>query len=113
MRDIAGEAGQRPAGGLRVELLRFVALAILIGNLVLGADHGASVQTAVVVAYLAVSAASALTVLFGMASRWMRTGSSRLTRSLWRLFSTPSYSRLRSITPITSRRRASWWLSSC
>ncbi|CAN7229080.1 adenylate/guanylate cyclase domain-containing protein [Rhizobium sp. LjRoot254] len=74
MTDIADEAGQRPAGGLRVELLRFVALAILIGNLVLGADHGASIQTAVIVAYLAVSAASALTVLFGVASRWMRTG---------------------------------------
>lgn len=74
MTEIADEAGQRPPGGLRVELLRFVALAILIGNLVLGADHGASIQTAVIVAYLAVSAASALTVLFGMASRWMRTG---------------------------------------
>ena len=74
MTDIAGEAGQRPPGGLRVELLRFVALAILIGNLVLGADHGVSILTAVIVAYLAVSAASALTVLFGMASRWMRTG---------------------------------------
>lgn len=74
MTEIVGETGQRPPGGLRVELLRFVALAILIGNLVLGADHGASIQTAVIVAYLAVSAASALTVLFGMASRWMRTG---------------------------------------
>jgi adenylate cyclase len=72
--DIADEAGQRPPGGLRVELLRFVALAILIGNLVLGADHGVSILTAVIVAYLAVSAASALTVLFGIASRWMRTG---------------------------------------
>jgi adenylate cyclase len=72
--DIADEAGQRPPGGLRVELLRFVALAILIGNLVLGADHGASIQTAVIVAYLAVSAASALTVLFGIARAWMRTG---------------------------------------
>ena len=74
MTDIVGEAAQRPAGGLRVELLRFVALAILIGNLVLGADHGVSIQTAVIVAYLAVSAASALTVLLGVASRWMRTG---------------------------------------
>jgi adenylate cyclase len=71
--DIADGAGQRPAGGLRVELLRFVALAILIGNLVLGADHGASIQTAVVVAYLAVSAASALTVLSGIARKWVRT----------------------------------------
>lgn len=74
MTDIVGETGQRPPGGLRVELLRFVALAILIGNLVLGADHGASIQTAVIVAYLAVSAASALTVLFGVAGVWMRTG---------------------------------------
>lgn len=74
MTDIAGEAAQRPPGGLRVEMLRFVALAILIGNLVLGADHGASIQTAVVVAYLAVSAASALTVLSGTSRRWMRAG---------------------------------------
>lgn len=74
MTEIVGETGQRPPGGLRVELLRFVALAILIGNLVLGADHGVSIQTAVIVAYLAVSAASALTVFFGIASRWMRTG---------------------------------------
>jgi hypothetical protein len=72
--EIADGAGQRPAGGLRVELLRFVALAILIGNLVLGADHGASIQTAVVVAYLAVSAASALTVLSGIARNWVRIG---------------------------------------
>lgn len=73
MTDIVGETGQRPPGGLRVELLRFVALAILIGNLVLGADHGASIQAAVVVAYLAVSAISALTVLFGITRAWMRT----------------------------------------
>jgi hypothetical protein len=44
--EIVGETGQRPPGGLRVELLRFVALAILIGNLVLGADHGASIRSA-------------------------------------------------------------------
>lgn len=74
MTDIADGAGQGPRGGLRVELLRFVALAILIGNLVLGADHGASIQTAVIAAYLAVSAASALTVLFGIARAWMRAG---------------------------------------
>lgn len=72
--DIADAAGQRPPGGLRVELLRFVALAILIGNLMLGADHGAFIQAAVVVAYLAISTISALTVLTGVSKSWMRTG---------------------------------------
>ena len=57
MTEIVGETGQRPPGGLRVELLRFVALAILIGNLVLGADHGAAHQTPLIVSDIALSAA--------------------------------------------------------
>lgn len=63
----------RQPGSVRVELLRFVAVAIMLGNLVLDAEHGASVQAAVVVTYLAVSATSALTAFLGFATGWMRT----------------------------------------
>jgi adenylate cyclase len=60
-------------GRLRVELLRFVALVILVGNLALGSDHGARLQAVVVVFYLTVSTTSALTVLLNRDSRWLRT----------------------------------------
>src|SRR5690606_2089455 len=63
----------RLPGSVRVELLRFVALAIMLGNLALGADHAASVQAAMVVTYLVVSATSALTVYFGLSAGWLRT----------------------------------------
>lgn len=72
----SGRRDEKPSrlpGSVRVELLRFVALAIMLGNLVLGADHGAAVQTAVVVTYLAVSATSALTAFLGVSTGWMRT----------------------------------------
>ena len=68
-----GEMPSRLPGSVRVELLRFVALAIMLGNLLLGSDHGALVQAAVVVTYLAVSATSALTAFFGLSTGWMRT----------------------------------------
>lgn len=79
--DIRAPGIKRPDGGLlsrffgdlRNEVLRFVALAILLGNLLLGDGRGDFVLTAVVVTYLAVSVSSALAVLFHWERRWTRT----------------------------------------
>lgn len=73
MTEFPDAARQRLPGGLRVELLRFVALAILLGNLVLGVDHGTSIQATVIVAYLAVSTTSALTAFLGFVRTWLQT----------------------------------------
>lgn len=75
MMDNTVEVPQRSPHGLRFEMLRFAALAILAGNLVLGADRGALIQSAVVIAYLTVSVASAVTLFRGFSRGWMRVGS--------------------------------------